>query len=433
MDRCDLLVVGAGPAGIAAAAEASRHGLSVVVVDPREHAGGQYYARPAPGRPFAGLPPTLTSGLEPARVAFWGESEVWGAFGELFAVTTPAGSRFVAPAAAVIATGAVERPQPFPGWDQPSVMSAGAAQLLLKEQGVLAEGGIVVAGSGPFLVAVAGQLHEAGARVTALVEATPRNVLMRRLPPVLLSSLLAQETLRLAWQVRGIRRLFGVRVSRKHDDGVVLSDGREVGCDLLCVGNGFSPRLSLAQLLDCRVGSAGIVVDADMRTSRPSVFAAGEVTGIAGARVAAVEGRVAGLVVVADRLGRLSPEHERRRRHLQRQRTQLRHTAARLLDAYAPFEPLALATDETIICRCEGVALGQVRGARLATPPADGTRALKALLRCGMGPCQGLFCRESVAAALGESTVPDPGTEVRVRPPIGAVSVGEVARLDLPG
>src|SRR5205814_8774833 len=124
MERCELAVVGAGPAGVAAAAEASRHGLQVVLVDPRAHAGGQYYARPASEEPFSGLPQSLTAGLDPARVAFWGRSEVWGAFDCALAVTTPAGSRLVRPDGIVIATGAVERPQPFPGRDDASVMSA---------------------------------------------------------------------------------------------------------------------------------------------------------------------------------------------------------------------------------------------------------------------------------------------------------------------
>ena len=429
MEECDLLVAGAGPAGVAAAAEASRHGLRVIVVDPRPHAGGQYYARLPVADPFVGLPRLLTAGLDPARVSFWSQSEVWGVFGDRLAVTTPEGSRLVTPAGVVVATGAVERPQPFPGWDHPSVMSAGAAQLLLKEQAVVPHGRVVVAGSGPFLVAVAGQLSRAGAHV-ALVEATPWRVLAQRLLPLLASRTYGPDGLRLAARLSGVRRIFGVQVVRKQGDQVVLSDGRQLGCDLLCVGYGFSPRLSLAQLLDCRTDGSGIVVDDDQRTSRPAVFAAGEVTGIGGALLATVEGRLAGLAAAADHRGGLPLDERRRRERLQQRRARLRRSAARLLGAYVQLAPLALATDETVICRCEAVTLGAVRGARLGAPPAEGTRALKALLRCGMGPCLGVFCKESLTAALGGPTMADYGTDVRPRPPIAAVTLAEIARLD---
>jgi D-hydroxyproline dehydrogenase subunit alpha len=423
-----VLVVGAGPAGVAAAAEASRHGLDVVLVDARARAGGQYYARRGLGDdPFAGLPARATAGLDRAKVAFWGRTEVWGAFDGTFAVTSNGTSRAVEADAVVLATGAVERPQPFPGWDDASVLTAGAAQLLLKEQSVVLPGDVVVAGSGPFLVAVASGLSRAGARVTALVEATPRLPLARGLWPLLFDPAYGAEGIALAWGIRGMRKLFGLRVAAKEPGRVVLSDGRTVACDALCVGGGFLPRLSLAALLGCSVGQDGVVVDPDQRTSRPTVFAAGEVTGVAGSRVAEVEGRLAGLAVVVDRLGSLPPESRRRRRRLLARRTRLRRAAARLLGAYDPIDPLALATDDTIICRCEGVTLRQVRDARLGAPPAEGTRALKALLRCGMGPCQGLFCRDALAAVLGGAG--DDGVEVRTRPPLAPVTVGEVARL----
>lgn len=429
MEACDLLVAGAGPAGVAAAAEASRQGLRVILVEPRPKAGGQYYARPASGGPFAGLPDGLAAGIDPDRVAFWGRSEVWGSFDDLLAVTTPGGTRLVAARAVVVATGALERPQPFPGWDRPSVLTAGAAQLLLKEHGVILGGRVVVAGSGPFLVAVAAQLRQAGADVAALVEATPWPVLARRLVPVVASRMHGPEVLRFARLVRGVRRIFGARLERAVDGAVVLSTGERIECDALCVGHGFEPRLPLARLLGCATGDAGVGVDRDQRTSQRRVFAAGEATGIGGAALAAVEGRIAGLAVASDLIGDLAAADCARRRELDRQRARFRRASARLLGAYRPLHPLALANGETVVCRCEGVTLGAVRAAQSGAPAADGTRALKALLRCGMGPCQGAFCAQLLRGALATSGDLDASIDARVRPPIAPVRVSEVALL----
>ena len=430
METCDLLVVGAGPAGVSAAAEASRHGLQVILVDSRPNAGGQYYARPAPASAFGGLPDKLTTGMSPERVAYWGRSELWGAFGDVMAVTTPAGTRLVAPRGVVVATGALERPQPFPGWTDPSVMSAGAAQLLLKEHRVVLGGRVVLAGSGPFLVAVAAQLRQAGADVVALVEASPWPTLARRLAPLVASRTLVPDALRFAALLRRVPRIFGARLVGAADGAVTLSTGDRIAYDVLCVGHGFEPRVALALLLGCETSGAGVTVDGRQCTSLPRVYAAGEATGVGGAALAAVEGRISGLSAAADLIGELAGADRQRLRRLERRRSRLRHTAARLLGAYPQLDPLALADDETVVCRCEGVTLASVRATQRAVPPAEGTRALKALLRCGMGACQGAYCALSLRSAVGSSGELTATIESRVRPPIAPVRVGEVARLD---
>jgi NADPH-dependent 2,4-dienoyl-CoA reductase/sulfur reductase-like enzyme len=418
----EVLVVGAGPAGIGAAAETTRHGLQTTLVDSRTQPGGQYYARPAGATWAAGLPEHLTEGLNTSRLDVRNETQVWGAFtGMAFGLAGPTTSEMVRARSVILATGAFEAPIPFPGWDRPGVVSAGAAQLILKESLAVPSGRTVVAGSGPFLLVVASLLADAGAQVTAVVEAVPTVKQLRMVPALAKRPSRAFETIRYLSRLRGVkiergRRVLGV------ESGVLVCDGSRHRFDTLCVGHGFKPRLELARLLGCEMEGGAVRVDFFQRTSTPSVWAAGELTGIGGAELAHCEGRVAGLAVAQD-LDRLSTEGRGCLASWARRRRAAAGFASALRSVFPQQAPLGAANDATAICLCESVTLGEMRRLARVAPERDVARTLKALLRCGMGPCQGLMCWDAVEAVAADR----PEGHPQSRMPVGVVTVGALA------
>jgi NADPH-dependent 2,4-dienoyl-CoA reductase/sulfur reductase-like enzyme len=423
----ELLVVGAGPAGLAAASEATAAGVPTLLVDAADATGGQYYARPPGGGFDDGLPRELTAGARPELLDLRLRTAVWGAFGDAVALVCDGRSELVRPAAVVIATGAIERPLPFPGWDRPGVVAPGALQRLLKVSSVVPEGRIVVSGSGPFLLAVASELRAAGADVHAVVERRTRRQLATLGAAVLVDGARRREALRFGRRLRGVQMRFGAGVRSADGAGLTLTDGTRIAADVTCVGHGFLSRTELARLLGVAIApGGGIAVDAGQGTGRAGVFAAGEATGIGGALLAAAEGRMAGRAA-ARHLGRLDAANHEHDRRLATARDRHSRFARRLALAYPDVPVLDAATPETTICRCEHVTLAALRGAAALPVPADDPRAAKAELRCGMGSCQGAMCAESVRAAtsgpgeLAERRLP------RARPPLAPITIEEIA------
>jgi NADPH-dependent 2,4-dienoyl-CoA reductase/sulfur reductase-like enzyme len=422
----ELLIVGAGPAGLAAASEATRAGIRTLLVDAAESTGGQYYARPPGGAWDQGLPPSLIAGARPELLDVRLHTAAWGAFGEDVALARDGRSELVRPAAVIVATGAIERAVPFPGWDRPGVVAPGALQRLLKVARVVPNGPIVVAGSGPFLLAVAADLRIAGADVRAVVERRGPRGLAKLLPSLMRHRDRGREAARFAWALRGVELRLGVGVHSADGGGLTLSDGSRIAADVVCVGHGFAPRLELARLLGAAVTPAGVRVSATLETTRAGVFAAGESTGIGGAPLAAAEGRVAG-IVAARYLGRTGTAERARERRLLAVRD-LHAGFSRALDAAYPQLPvLAAASLETTICRCEQVTLGDLTRASGLPLPAGDPRGVKAELRCGMGACQGAMCARAVTEAVGFDEQSEDRRAPRARPPVMPVSVATVA------
>ncbi|GAA2862714.1 NAD(P)/FAD-dependent oxidoreductase [Streptosporangium fragile] len=425
----DLAVVGAGPAGVAGALTASLAGLDVVLVDGAARPGGQYFRRPADGF-HAGRAGALHRGLDRftrqwealrERADLLLRHRVWavGRAGEAFTVRCLEGDREERPRTVtarglLIATGAHDRPVPFPGWDLPGVLTAGGAQALLKGELVLAGRRVVVAGTGPFLLPVAAGLAAAGAEVTGVHEANGR---FGPAAHPLLAAGKAGEALgyaavlarhRVPYRGReavvaahGGTALTHVTVARLDRDWRPVST-RTVECDTLAYGYGFVPQLDLPVQLGCATrhdadGSPVVTVDAGMRTSVPGVYAAGETTGVGGAVLAEVEGRIAGRAAAAD-LGRPVPPDP----VLSRRRDRLAAFARVLHDAY-PVRPgwRGWLRDDTLVCRCEEVPLSAVREAQAMG--ATDARSVKLLARPGMGWCQGRMCGYAVACLVGEN------------------------------
>jgi NADPH-dependent 2,4-dienoyl-CoA reductase/sulfur reductase-like enzyme len=420
--RCDIAVVGAGPAGLAAAAAAALAGCAVILVDPAERTGGNYW-RAGPAGVGARLDAGVYTGLQSVvseRVEHLAGATVWHV-GDGFALHTTAGP--VVADRVVLATGAYDRSLPFPGWQLPGVVTPGAAQALLKGSGVLVGQRVVVAGAGPFLLPVAAGLVRAGAEVVGVYEAgRPRRYLRagRGLPTVAVragaaaryAAVLARH--RVPYRTgRMVRAAYGDPTVSAVDVGRVGADGRigtdpveRVACDAVAVGYGFTANLDLALALGCdtAIGADGglvVVTDPDQATSVAGVYAAGEVTGVGGARLAVVEGLLAGSAAVVS-LGAGPALSARQEASLRRRRARLRLFAAAMHRVHAvPAGWTAALPDEAIVCRCEEVTAGRIRAA-VTDLDAPDARTVRSLVRPGMGWCQGRVCGAATAALVAD-------------------------------
>jgi NADPH-dependent 2,4-dienoyl-CoA reductase/sulfur reductase-like enzyme len=394
--RADVAVIGAGPAGIAAAARAAEAGARVVVLDESPHAGGQIWRHRAGYAPPAAARRWLARLERSGAQLLAGTSVVDarpGGDGVLLGTERGGAAGRVSAGALVLATGARERFLPFPGWTLPGVIGVGGAQALLKAGTSFAGKRVVLSGSGPLLLPVAAALAADGARVALVAEQAPLARVgafaagLWRRPSALVEAA--------RYRARFLRTPYrtGTWVSEARGEGavreVLVTDGRAtdaIACDVLCTGFGLVPNTELPRALGCAVRGGVVAVDADQATDVPRVWCAGEPTGIGGVDLALAEGEIAGLAAV----GR---GDEARGLHARRDR--LRALAEAMERAFAPRDELrALARPDTVVCRCEDVPLGAI--ARGWTP-----RQAKLYTRAGMGPCQGRVCGSALAFLHG--------------------------------
>ena len=409
----DVLVVGAGPAGIAAAVRAAEEGCSVGLVDENPCPGGQIWrgssGKVKDGKDDAG---GWIGRLRRAAVlAFLG----W----HVFDAPTPKTLRAACDSEAaefhfkslIIATGARERFLPFPGWTLPNVLGAGALQALIKAGLPIRGKRIVIAGTGPLLIAVTAYMQRNGAEVVALCEQASLGRLIRfgfgltRRPAKL------ADAVRYGWQASGVRLRTScwptVALGEERLERVVLNDRGtlvEVEADYLACGFHLVPNCELALLMGCALDGGYVRVDEFQQTSVPDLFSAGETTGIGGVEAALVEGQIAGLAAAG---AREKTALLVKRRDATRQFT-------RLLDRTYALNPelRRLATPKTILCRCEDVTVEAVRA-------HASWRAAKLQSRVGMGSCQGRICGGACEFLFGW------GME-SVRPPIQPVPVSSL-------
>ncbi len=444
----DLAIIGAGPAGMAAAVEARALGLSVAVIDENAAPGGQVFRAAEAAASDPAVAPDIAPGLglisafRGSGAAYRPATTLWHLDPEegVLSLSSPEGAATITAERILLATGAQERPVPIPGWTLPGVMGAGAAQILLKSAGIVPSGPLVLAGQGPLIWLLAVQLARAGApplvletRHTGLLAAAAgaglglwrgRRMLAKGLALMTEARRLGVTVVK---GVRGLRAEGGSRVER------AVWDGGSVPCDTLLLHEGVIPatQVSRAIGLDHAWDEAQHcwrpVVDGLGASSLDRVAVAGDGAGIGGWEAAAASGRLAALDA-ARRLGRLSQAAAAARIAVPIAKRARALALRPFLDAlYAPAPDLLTPPDETIVCRCEEVTAGAVRAAtRLG---ATGPNQLKAYLRCGMGPCQGRLCAPVTAALIAETrgigaeAVPP----LRPRAPYKPISVGMLA------
>ena len=398
-----LVVVGAGPGGLAAATVAAEAGQRVLVVDETPWLGGQIW------RGEQAHPTTALAGRWLARFEQCGAS-VLGSTG-IIACPRPGtlvgeagdGAKEIHYEKLILATGARELFLPFPGWTLPGVTGPGGLLSLAKHGWPVTGKRVVIAGSGPLLLAAADGLTKYGAQVLMIAEQTPWARAIQ------FGSALVEHPAKI-WQGLGIKRRLrsvpyrpGTWVTHATGDGelreVTLTNGRRswtVGCDLLACGFGLVPNLDLSLALGCDVVDGQVRADPFQQSSKPDVYIAGEGVGIGGAEAALVDGQIAGYAAS----GNLS-----RAGALFRERAAWTRFRAALKKAFALRPELQqLPADDTIVCRCEDVTLGRLK-------PFSGWRDAKLHSRCGMGACQGRVCGAAVRFVLGW----EPGS---VRPPV---------------
>ncbi|MBV6827349.1 NAD(P)/FAD-dependent oxidoreductase [Pseudomonas sp. PD9R] len=456
----DVIVIGAGPAGLSAAMTAKAQGLRTLLLDEQVGPGGQIY------RNISAIPPAvaellgkdyrhgegLAARVERASIDIKYGALVWDVARDLTLTVQQSGKSFQVRAPQLIAaTGALERPSPIPGWTLPGVLTAGAAQIALKSGSSVPAGRVVLAGAGPLLLLVACQLLDAGVDVRAIVQTSPHGNLvraLRHLPAAMGAP---------AYLVKGLRMLMKLRKagvpvhSAAHDlrvEGqqqaealVFRAEGREwqYEAETVLLHHGVVPNTQLSRLMrvehdwDVEQLAWRPRLDAWGQTSLAGLRIAGDGAAIGGALAAEPAGELAA-IGAALALGKLDV------RNAEAQAAPLRAQLARqlrirpFLDAlYRPPKWLTEPSDDTVVCRCEEVTAGQIR--EMARLGCQGPNQTKFFSRCGMGPCQGRMCGLTVTQLLASSagTTPEEVGAYHIRSPLKPVPLGSLAMLAQPG
>jgi D-hydroxyproline dehydrogenase subunit alpha len=436
-----VAVVGAGPAGLAAAVHAADGGLSVVLVDASARPGGQYWRHPAAAvgvderagqhgwKTFAALRAALHKQIQAGRIRYLARAQVALLDGgtpfllHLMPATgdAPPVPDVVAAADLILCPGGYDRQLPVPGWDLPGVMAAGGVQALLKGDRTLPGKRAVIAGTGPFLLPVATAFAAAGGEVVAVCEANSPVRWARQAHRAVQAPAKGREALEyiaafarhkipyhprtVVTRVLGNQEVSGAVLAKADTTGLALpGSSREVAADLVAFGWGFTPSLELPLAVGAETrldidGSLVVTVDNHQRTANPRVRAAGEATGVGGASLALLEGELAARSLVADVTGEPSPS-----RALQRRINRMRAFAHAMHAAHpVPSNWMRWLTDDTLVCRCEEVPVAAVREAVENLGAAD-LRTVRSLTRVGMGWCQGRICARASADLVADLT-----------------------------
>jgi len=451
-DSYDVAVIGAGPAGLAAATTCAHAGLATVLFDEQDSQGGQIYRSitQTPVRDPSILGKSYWSGSElvdafnASGARYVPGATVWSLTREReIGVSFGGGSRITHAKRVIVCTGALERPFPIPGWTLPGVMTAGAAQILLKSSGLVATGRTVLAGCGPLLWLLASQYLKAGAKLDAILDTTPAGNRVRAAPhfmPFFLSGYFRDGVDLLQTVKRDVRVISGVTALRALGETTVTSveyrrgahTAERIEVNNLFLHQGVAPNVNLAM-------SVGIehrwddlqlcwspVLDADGNSSLEGIAVAGDGAGIAGAHAARWRGVIAGIAASRALGASIAGGGEKEaRRELARS---LRGRS--FVDAlYRPAKHFRQPSGDTIVCRCEEVTARDITDTVALGCP--GPNQMKAFLRCGMGPCQGRLCGLTVTELIAESrgVKPQDVGYYRLRPPVKPITLGEMAAL----
>ena len=430
--KVDLVVLGAGPAGVAAANVASKEGAEVVIIDENSSAGGQIYRAPPkefqPQNSFKS--DEFREGekqrniLKNSNVKALFKHRVWSVSSDLVVSTVgPNGLSSWHARSLIIANGALERIIPFPGWTIPGVIGLAASTILLKSQYVLPGQSTVVAGCGPLLIAVANGIIKSGGKVSAIIDLNSKSDWIKAFPRLL--SRPDQLFKGMSWFANIMKagiKLYGghavtntkqvdnvlrISIAPINSAGSILDSKNQkiVEGDCLAIGHGLFPSTEITRLLKAKhiydplKGGWVPLIDDDFRSSIPGVYIAGDATGISGAFSAVQKGRIAGMAAVRDLNVMSSQKYKAKIKSeliILKKNENFGKAAVRLMK-FRP-ELIQTITSETIVCRCEDVFRSEIDEA--IESGARDLNQLKAWTRCGMGPCQGRTCSEAIEAIL---------------------------------
>lgn len=388
-EYADLLIIGAGPAGMAAALAAAPSGARIVMLDDNPLPGGQIW-RDGPQANVPDQARRLRERLQTcSNIRRHAATRVIANPGpKQLLVENDDDGWLISYDKLILCTGARELLLPFPGWTLPGVTGAGGLQALIKA-GLPVQGErVVIAGSGPLLLASAATAKKHGAQIQLIAEQASRTAVvgfaaqLPRWPGKWLQSFgLFDRHYRTATHVLaalGTDRLEGVRLQQQ---GKII----ELACDRLACGFGLIPNIQLGQALGYAIEGQALAVDA-WQASRADHYAAGECTGFGGSELALVEGAIAGHAAVGDLEAA---------RQLWPRRARWQGFAKALNQAFALDPQLkSLAGPDTLVCRCEDVPYGALTG-------HTDWREAKLASRCGMGACQGRVCGGAVQHLFG--------------------------------
>ncbi|MFC5393987.1 FAD-dependent oxidoreductase [Bosea vestrisii] len=454
----DLIIIGAGPAGMAAALAASKLGLKTAVLDEQSRPGGQIYRNVGDVAPQAGrlLGPDYLHG-RPLAARFLDAgvdrhlaTMVWDIAQDLTVSAMAGGRGFQLRAPQLIAaTGAMERASPLPGWTLPGVLNAGAAQIALKSSGSIPSGRIVLAGCGPLLLLVACQLLAAGANIAAIVETAPaanRWAALREMAGALFAPKLLAKGLAMIRQIRRARVPWFAEATDVEIEGderaaalrfIAAGEQKRIAADIVLLHHGVVPNTQISRLL--RVEHAWVEAQQAWKpqlngfgeTELSGFRIAGDGGGIAGALAAEASGELAA-IGAAHALGRVSSKERDRLAKTPRRVLQSQLRIRPFLDAlYRPPDWITAPSGGTIICRCEEVSAQEI--SRMVELGCLGPNQTKFFSRCGMGPCQGRICGLSVTGILTRelSTTPATVGAYRIRSPLKPVPLATIGNIAL--
>ncbi len=454
----DAAIIGAGPAGMAAASSLAELGLKVILLDEQFRPGGQIYRNIESASPESiallgaeyDRGGTVAERFRTSGAGYLAGASVWqvSADGSLCYSHHDRSTQIHA-AYIIVATGAMERPRPLPGWELPGVMGAGAANNLAKEAGLQPIGQVVLAGSGPLLLLESTLLLKKGVQVAAILETTakiPSPLALPHLPAAMRRTDFLLKGLAMVQEIRrsGVPHHKGVVDIRCHGTEKVEAVSARAGgnqlnypADIVLLHFGVIPSTHIFRQAGCHMlynrEQRYWYPETDKwgRTNHERIFAAGDGASVTGALAAEYRGELAALEV-ARCLGIL-PAYERDAKALPL-RAALRHDGhpRPLVDAvFAPGPATWRVPDDTVLCRCEMVTVGQVR--KVIGEGVTEVNEMKILTRCGMGPCQGRMCGPGTAEVIAEATglSPERAGLLSIRPPLKPVPLGEIAAMEL--
>ncbi|MEH2591545.1 FAD-dependent oxidoreductase [Bradyrhizobium sp. AZCC 1721] len=450
-DSYDIVVIGAGPAGLAATVFAAEAGLSTLLLDENPGPGGQVWraisSTPVVEREQLGADywagADLVQAVQSSGAEIIHRATVWSLDRNLeVGVSVGGASAFIKAGRVILATGALERPYPIPGWTLPGVMTAGAAQTMLKSSGLVPDGRTVIAGQGPLLWLLAAQILRLGGRIDRILDTTARRNYLAALPHAFafMTSPYFAKGLAMMREVRAkVRVVTGVNELSAEGDGQLATvtyaagDRREtIPAGLLLLHQGVVPNVNLAMAagIEHRWDDGQLcwspVLDDKGNTSVEGIAIAGDGAGIAGMEAAVFRGRIAARAAVQT----LAPEEAAKLAPMATLRTNLaRAERGRVfLDTlFRPARQFRIPSGDTIVCRCEEVTANDILDA--VAIGATGPNQLKAYRRTGMGPCQGRLCGLTVTELMAEARGKSP-QEIgyyRLRAPVKPITLSELA------